>query len=108
MTIADQPKKMQQATEVLPKQPYVLCLYVAGATEHSLQAVRNIKYVCETFLKGCYQLEILDIYEQPELAEKNQIIAAPTLIKLFPVPVKRLIGDMSNMEAVVSALNIQG
>jgi circadian clock protein KaiB len=85
---------------------YNLRLYVSGATPHSMLAVKNIKAICESYLKGHFQLEIIDVYQQPELAEREQIIAAPTLIKVTPIPSRRLIGDLSNTTKVLTALGL--
>jgi circadian clock protein KaiB len=85
---------------------YELKLYIVGATLHSTLAIRNIKTICDKFLEGHYNLEIIDIYQHPSLSELQQIIAAPTLIKLSPLPKKRLIGDMSDTRAVLAALHI--
>ncbi|GGF15124.1 circadian clock KaiB family protein [Hymenobacter cavernae] len=85
---------------------YVLHLFITGATPNSTRAVRNIKEICEQHLKGRYELLIIDIYQQPDLARQEQIIAAPTLIKKRPVPLRRLIGDLSEREQVLTALGI--
>ncbi len=85
---------------------YVLRLYVTGMTSRSTQAIRNIKKICEEYLKGHYELEVIDIYQQPELAREGELIAAPTLVKKLPVPIRKLIGDMSNTEKVLVGLNI--
>jgi len=85
---------------------YILRLYVAGSTRKSQDAIRNIKKICEEELKGRYDLEVIDIYQQPELAKKEQLLAAPTLIKRLPLPLRRLVGDMSNKERVVVGLEI--
>jgi circadian clock protein KaiB len=73
---------------------YVLRLYITGSTSRSQDAIRNIKRICEEDLKGRYDLEIIDVYQQPELAKKDQILAAPTLIKQLPLPLRKLVGDM--------------
>lgn len=86
---------------------YVLRLYVAGTTPQSVRAITSIKKICEEFLKGRYSLEIVDIYQQPKLAEGEQIIAAPTLIKKLPFPLKKLIGDMSDKERVLVGLDLK-
>ncbi len=75
---------------------YVLRLFVAGATERSRQAVLRVRQLCEVELKGGCKLEVIDIYQQPHLARKNQIVATPTLIKEFPRPVRRFIGNLLN------------
>ncbi|MDB5856501.1 MAG: thiol-disulfide isomerase [Ramlibacter sp.] len=85
---------------------YVLRLYVAGTTSRSMGAIRNIQRFCEKHLAGLYDLEVIDIYLRPELAAQAQIIAAPTLIKLFPAPARRAIGDLSNEMKVSNALNL--
>ena len=85
---------------------YVLHLYITGATPNSTRAVRNVKEICEKYLKGRYELVIIDIYQQPALAKLDQIIAAPTLVKKSPLPIRRLIGDMSDRERVLSGLGI--
>ena len=87
---------------------YVLRLYVTGATPRSAQAVANIHSLCEEYLLGRYDLEVIDIYQQPEEAFDDQIIAAPTLIKSLPMPAKRLIGDLSDRNKVIVALNLAG
>lgn len=86
---------------------YILRLFITGMTPNSKKAVENIKKICEEHLAGRYDLQVIDIYQQPSLAEGEQIIAAPTLIKVQPVPVKRLIGDMSDTEKVLSGLGIR-
>jgi circadian clock protein KaiB len=86
---------------------YVLRLYVAGHTPKSIDAITNIKKICEEYLKGCYQLEVIDLYQQPQLAQGEQIIALPTLIKKLPLPLRRIIGDMSNTERVLVGLDLR-
>lgn len=86
---------------------YILHLYIAGATPNSTRAVRNLKEICEQYLKGRYELLIIDIYQQPHLAKQEQIIAAPTLIRKQPLPLRRLIGDLSDRERVLAALNLR-
>lgn len=85
---------------------YVLRLFITGASQNSSRAVVNIKKVCETYLKGKYSLEIIDVYQQREIARAEQIIALPLLIKIKPTPERRLIGDMSDLERVLSGLGI--
>jgi circadian clock protein KaiB len=86
---------------------YVLRLYITGMTPNSKRAVENIKSICEEHLKGRYELAIIDIFQQPTLAEGEQIIAAPTLIKQLPYPLRRLIGDMSDTEKVLLGLDLR-
>lgn len=91
----------------MSKANFVLKLYITGATHHSMKAVQNIKKICEGYLKGNYDLYIVDVYQQPHLAKEEQIIAAPTLIKLEPFPVRRIVGDMSDTEKILSVLDIR-
>ena len=85
---------------------YVLRLYVSGSTVKSAVAVENIKRICEQHLKNRYDLEVIDIYQQPNLARDEQIVAVPTLIKRLPHPVRRLIGDLSNLKKVLFGLDL--
>ncbi len=86
---------------------YVLRLYVAGQTPKSVDAISNIKKICEENLKGRYELQVIDLYQQPQLAQGEQIIAVPTLIKKLPLPLRRFIGDMSNTERLLIGLDLQ-
>ena len=86
---------------------YVLRLYVTGTTPQSARAIANVKKLCEEYLKGRYELEVIDLYQQPQLAQGEQIIAAPTLIKKLPLPLRRIIGDMSKTERVLVGLDLQ-
>lgn len=85
---------------------YILRLFVAGTMANSSRAIVNIKAICEQYLKDNYELEIIDIYQQPTLALKEQIIAIPVLIKKFPLPEQRVIGDMSDTEKVLKGLHL--
>jgi circadian clock protein KaiB len=76
-------------------------------TARSQLAIENIKKICEEYLKGRYDLEIIDIYEKPTLAEGEQIIAAPTLIKKLPLPLRRLVGDLTNNERILLGLDLR-
>jgi len=95
---------MEASTEI--PEIYVLKLYITGASPNSTKAVNNIKNICETFLKDRYELEVIDIYQQPLLAKSEQIVALPLLIKSLPLPAKRLIGNMSNKEKVLKGLDL--
>ena len=86
---------------------YVLRLYVTGMTPRSIRAVENVRAICEEHLQGRYDLEVIDIYQQPTLAEGEQIIAAPTLIKKLPLPLRKVIGDMSSTERVLIGLDLR-
>ena len=86
---------------------YSLQLYITGTSERSTLAVANIRGLCEEYLPGRYELEVVDIYQQPGKAAEKQIIAAPTLVKSLPIPAKRLIGDLSNRDKVIVGLNLR-
>jgi circadian clock protein KaiB len=86
---------------------YVLRLYVAGQTPKSVLAIANIKGICEEYLQGQYELEVIDLYQQPQLAQGEQIIALPTLIRKLPPPLRRIIGDLSNTERVLVGLDLR-
>ncbi len=86
---------------------YVLKLYITGATPRSTKAIMNIRDICEEHLKGRYKLEIIDIFQQPVLAKGEQIIAAPTLIKKLPHPLRRFIGDMSDTDRILVGLDLR-
>jgi len=85
---------------------YNLRLYVAGQTPKSLAAIANLKRLCETHLSGRYQIDIVDLMQDPSLAQRDQIVAIPTLIRKLPEPIKRIIGDLSNTERVLVGLDI--
>jgi len=85
---------------------YVLRLFVAGQTQKSLRAVRNIMKLCEEHLSGRFDLEVVDVYQQPEKAAEHQLVAAPTLVKLSPPPARRMVGDMSDSRRVLAGLGL--
>ena len=89
-----------------PAGKLVLRLFVAGATDRSRQAVLRVRELCETELNGCCKLEVIDIYQQPGLARDNQIVATPTLIKEFPKPVRRFIGNLANITTLFNELGL--
>ena len=86
---------------------YVLRLYVTGTTARSARAITNLRRICEERLKGQYDLEVVDIYRQPDAARDHQIIAAPTLVKVLPEPLRRIIGDLSDHDRVLAGLGLQ-
>ena len=88
------------------KGKYILRLFVTGILPNSARAVINIRAICEKYLKNRYELEIIDIYQQPDLAITEEIIAVPVLIKKFPLPEQRMIGDLSNIEKVLKELGV--
>ncbi len=85
---------------------YLLRLYVTGTTPRSVMAIENIKRICEKHLKGRYRLKIIDIYQQPELAAKEQLVVAPTLIRKLPLPLRTFIGDLSQTEKILVGLDL--
>ncbi len=89
------------------KEQYVLRLYVTGMTPKSTTAIRNIKAICEEHLQDRYKLEVVDIYQHPALAKGEQIIAAPTLVKSLPLPLRRFIGDMSRTDNILLGLDLR-
>jgi circadian clock protein KaiB len=86
---------------------YVLRLYVSGMTPNSIRAIENIRKICAEHLEGRYQLEIIDIYQQPIFAKEGQIVAAPTLVKELPSPLRKFIGDMSQTEKILLGLDLR-
>jgi len=92
-----------------PRKPVVwnLRLYVAGQTPKSIRAIANLKVLCEEHLKGRYQIEVIDLRENPQLARGDQIVAIPTLVRKLPPPVRKIIGDLSNTERVLIGLALQ-
>jgi circadian clock protein KaiB len=95
-------RAFEKALATAPAGKYFLRLYVAGATVRSRQALRRVYQLCEAELKDNYELEVIDVYQQPELARKNQIVATPTLVKELPSPVRRFIGDLVNTAGLFS------
>ena len=88
------------------RQSWLLRLYVAGHTPKSIVASRNLKVICEQYLAGRYQIEVIDLLENPWLAAGDQILAIPTLVRRVPEPITRIIGDLSNTERVLSGLHL--
>jgi circadian clock protein KaiB len=95
-----------RAAQRPPAERYILRLYVTGMTARSARAVKNLRAICDEYLEGRYELDVVDIYQQPVLTKGEQIIAAPTLIKKLPLPMRRIIGDMSNHERVLLGLDL--
>ena len=85
---------------------YILRLYVTGSSHRSLQAVYNLKKICEEYLPDDYDLEVIDIYKDPGAAREEQIIAAPTLVKKLPQPIRKFVGDMSNTQKILVGLDL--
>jgi circadian clock protein KaiB len=86
--------------------PYVLRLFITGTTLRSSRAIANLRRVCEERLHGEYDLEVVDIYQHPAAAQEYQILAAPTLVKMLPLPLRRIIGDLANEERVLAGLGL--
>ncbi len=105
--MTDATERYEQAMEATAKQRYVLRLYVVGMTPKSMRAIANLKEICEKHLQGRYELEVIDIYQNPVLARGDQIIAAPTLIKELPLPLRKFIGDMSQTERILLGLDLK-
>ena len=89
------------------EQTYLLRLYVAGQTPKSVLAFKNLKQICEQHLQGRYDIEIIDLLENPQLARGDQILAVPTLVRRLPEPIKKIIGDLSNTERVLVGLDLR-
>jgi len=104
------PKKAEESTALdcdkTPEERYVLRLYVTGITPNSVRAIANMKAICEEYLQGRYDLEIIDVYKNPALAKGEQIVAVPTLVKRLPLPLRRLVGDLSQKDRVLLGLDI--
>jgi len=103
--VDDFEKALQEAAT--SQQRYVLRLYVTGSTPRSSRAIQSIRALCETHLSGRYDLEVIDIHQQPVLARGEQIIAAPTLIKKLPAPLRKMVGDLSDTDRVLMGLDLQ-
>jgi circadian clock protein KaiB len=86
---------------------YVLRLFITGLSPRSRLSIENVRNICERYLRGRYKLEVVDIYQDPEAAKSAQIITAPTLIKKLPLPLRRLVGDMTRTEQVLAGLDIK-
>jgi circadian clock protein KaiB len=99
--------KIAAALEKPAAEKYLLRLYVSGVTERSRRSILNINAVCKENLQGQYDLEVVDIYQKPSLAKDEQIVATPTLIKLLPLPLRRIVGDLSDHDGVLFGLDIK-
>jgi circadian clock protein KaiB len=100
-------KEFDSSIQKFKNETYILKLYVTGLSPQSVKAIDNLKRICEENLKGRYNLEVIDLIKNPSLAVGEQIIAAPTLIKKLPLPLKRMIGDMSNKERLLVGLDLK-
>jgi circadian clock protein KaiB len=89
------------------RKTYSLRLFVTGQTPRSAASIRNLREVCDEYLEGRFELEVIDLYRRPELAKEAQVVAAPTLIKKLPLPLRRLVGDLSNRKDVLLGLDLK-
>ena len=105
--IKDSTAAFEEVLATIEDGKYVLRLYVAGMGPKSMQAIENIRRICEEYLPGRYQLEIIDVYQYPIFAKDGQIVAAPTLIKELPPPLKKLIGSMADTERVLVGMDLK-
>jgi circadian clock protein KaiB len=94
------------ATAADPGQVWQLRLYVAGQSPKSMKAIANLRHLCETKLAGCYDAQVIDLVEHPELAHEDDILAIPTLVVRQPLPVRKIIGDLSNATRVLAGLQL--
>jgi circadian clock protein KaiB len=99
-------RDFERASQRHSQQVYRLRLYITGASRSSLQAMLNLKQFCRQYLEGRYELEVIDLYQQPELAHQEQLMVAPTLVKTAPLPVRKLIGTLSNQQEVMRLLDV--
>ncbi len=104
--VADVTEDFESALKEENQEKYILRLYVSGMTQKSIVAIENVKRICDEHLKGRCELEVIDIYQQPGYAKTEQLIAAPTLIKKLPLPLRKFIGDMSNKDRILVGLDI--
>jgi len=105
--ITDEAEKFEKArSQPIIAGRYILSLFVTGSTPKSLRAIRNIRALCEERFNGHYELKVIDIYQHPERVKREQIVVTPTLIKKLPLPLRILIGDLSNKDRLLSALDI--
>jgi len=100
-------EEFEKAAARRDRAKHVLRLYVTGMTPKSTRAIANVRKLCEKYLEGCYELDVIDIYQQPTLAKGEQIIATPTLIKKLPLPLRKLIGDMSDTERFLVGIDLK-
>ena len=100
-------KELDISVKKTKNEKYVLKLYLTGLTHQSISALENLRKICDENLKGRYSLEVIDLYKNPSLAKGEQIIAAPTLIKYLPLPLRKMIGNMSNTERILVGLDLK-
>src|SRR5690348_5196944 len=102
--MSDYPNELETFEQTLRQASdgiYVLKLYVSGSSTRSAKAISNLRSICDTYLGGRYELEVIDLFQQPEMAQEHQLLAAPTLIKQKPEPIRRVVGDLSDTDRVL-------
>jgi circadian clock protein KaiB len=110
--VSDRPRppiaeRLERASRDASSERYLLKLYVSGMTPRSTRAVECVRMICDRYVPGGYDLEVVDIYQQPHLARDDQIVAAPTLVKCLPLPIRRVIGDLSSTDRVLLGLDLR-
>lgn len=100
-------EEFEEAARARTLRKFVFRLYVTGLTPRSLEAIENVRALCEQYLHGHYELDIIDVYKEPEAAREHQVIAAPTLVKQLPLPLRRFVGDMTRTEKLLAGLDIK-
>lgn len=100
-------EEFEEALKQRNKKKYVLRLFVTGITPRSLEAIEKVRQLCEENMPGRYDLEVVDLYKQPQAAQKDQVFAAPTLVKLLPLPVRKIVGNMKEKEKLLAGLDIE-
>jgi circadian clock protein KaiB len=99
--------EFENAAAMIDRVKWVLRLYVTGMTPKSTQAIVKVRHLCEKHLAGLFELKVIDIYQQPALAKREQIIATPTLVKELPLPLRKIIGDMSDTERLLAGFDLK-
>ena len=105
--IQDAMAAFERALQETDQAHYLLKLYVSGMTPNSQRAIENVQKICKEHLQGCFELEIIDIYQQPIFAKDGQIVAVPTLVKELPPPLRKFIGDLSQTERILAGLDLR-
>ena len=100
-------QEFEKLVTELARPRYLFRLYVAGGTSRSSQAINNVRRICDRYLAGCYELEVIDVYQKPAATKAADVIALPTLIKELPLPPRRFVGDMSNTERIAIGLKLR-
>lgn len=100
-------EQFEEALKKKEQTKFKLRLFVTGITPRSLEAIDNVRKLCDKYLNGRYELEVVDLYKEPSAAKKDQIFAAPTLIKLLPLPLRKFVGDMTKEEKILAGLDIE-